>query len=114
MPEATLNMGVLAHIDAGKTSLTERLLLDNGAISELGSVDAGSTQTDTGDIERERGITIRSAVAPFTVGDLQINLVDTPATRTSSPRWSARCRYSTAPFWCCPPWKAYRPRPGSC
>ncbi len=78
MPEATLNMGVLAHIDAGKTSLTERLLLDNGAISELGSVDAGSTQTDTGDIERERGITIRSAVAPFTVGDLQINLVDTP------------------------------------
>ncbi|MFE2377512.1 GTP-binding protein [Streptomyces sp. NPDC059398] len=72
---------MLAHIDAGKTSLTERLLLDNGAISELGSVDAGSTQTDTGDIERERGITIRSAVAPFVVGGVggrQINLVDTP------------------------------------
>ncbi|WP_406069724.1 TetM/TetW/TetO/TetS family tetracycline resistance ribosomal protection protein [Streptomyces sp. NBC_01020] len=80
-PGTTLNLGVLAHIDAGKTSLTERLLLDNGAISELGSVDAGSTQTDTGEIERERGITIRSAVAPFAVrgGDgPQINLVDTP------------------------------------
>ncbi|RKN44070.1 GTP-binding protein [Streptomyces hoynatensis] len=74
----TLNLGILAHVDAGKTSLTERLLFDNGAIERLGSVDAGSTQTDTGDLERERGITIRSAVAAFTTGDLQINLVDTP------------------------------------
>ncbi|UED87313.1 elongation factor G [Streptomyces profundus] len=75
---STLNIGVLAHIDAGKTSLTERLLFDNGAIPELGSVDAGSTRTDTGALERERGITIRSAVATFTTGDLQVNLVDTP------------------------------------
>ncbi|MEO3749438.1 translation factor GTPase family protein [Streptomyces sp. B6B3] len=74
----TLNIGILAHVDAGKTSLTERLLYDNGAIPELGSVDAGSTQTDSGDLERARGITIRSAVAAFAVGDLQINLVDTP------------------------------------
>ncbi|RBQ21475.1 GTP-binding protein [Spongiactinospora rosea] len=74
----TLNIGVLAHVDAGKTSLTERLLFDTGAIGRLGSVDAGSTQTDTGDLERSRGITIRSAVAPFHVGDLQVNLIDTP------------------------------------
>ncbi len=74
----TLNLGILAHVDAGKTSLTERLLFDTGATSELGSVDAGNTQTDTGELERERGITIRSAVAPFTTGDLQVNLVDTP------------------------------------
>ncbi|MDT0343215.1 TetM/TetW/TetO/TetS family tetracycline resistance ribosomal protection protein [Streptomyces litchfieldiae] len=78
MPDQTLNLGILAHIDAGKTSLTERLLFDNGAISELGSVDAGSTRTDAGELERERGITIRSAVAAFAVGDLQVNLVDTP------------------------------------
>ena len=78
MPHRTLNLGILAHIDAGKTSLTERLLFDNGAIPELGSVDAGSTRTDTGDLERERGITIRSAVASFATGDLQVNLVDTP------------------------------------
>ncbi|GIH78922.1 GTP-binding protein [Planobispora longispora] len=74
----TVNIGVLAHVDAGKTSLTERLLFDSGSIGRLGSVDAGDTQTDTGDIERRRGITIRSAVASFAVGDLQVNLIDTP------------------------------------
>ncbi|MFF1295740.1 MULTISPECIES: tetracycline resistance ribosomal protection protein Otr(A) [unclassified Streptomyces] len=74
----TLNIGILAHVDAGKTSLTERLLFDHGAIDRLGSVDAGDTRTDDGTIERRRGITIRSAVAAFTVGDTQINLIDTP------------------------------------
>ncbi|MEU6390926.1 tetracycline resistance ribosomal protection protein Otr(A) [Streptomyces sp. NPDC046939] len=74
----TLNIGILAHVDAGKTSLTERLLFDTGAIDRLGSVDGGDTRTDTGAIERRRGITIRSAVAAFTVGDTQINLIDTP------------------------------------
>jgi ribosomal protection tetracycline resistance protein len=74
----TLNIGVLAHVDAGKTSLTERLLFDTGVISALGSVDAGDTQTDTNAIERRRGITIRSAVASFQIGDLQVNLIDTP------------------------------------
>ncbi|MFJ5303100.1 tetracycline resistance ribosomal protection protein Otr(A) [Streptomyces sp. NPDC088350] len=74
----TLNIGILAHVDAGKTSLTERLLFDHGAVDRLGSVDAGDTRTDDGAIERRRGITIRSAVAAFTVGDTQINLIDTP------------------------------------
>jgi ribosomal protection tetracycline resistance protein len=73
-----LNIGILAHVDAGKTSLTERLLYDSGAISRLGSVDRGDTQTDTGAIERQRGITVRSAVAAFTVGATQVNLIDTP------------------------------------
>ncbi|MFF4910382.1 tetracycline resistance ribosomal protection protein Otr(A) [Streptomyces sp. NPDC001260] len=74
----TLNIGILAHVDAGKTSLTERLLFDHGAIDRLGSVDAGDTRTDDGLIERQRGITIRSAVAALTVGGTQINLIDTP------------------------------------
>ncbi|MBB5121324.1 GTP-binding protein [Streptomyces eurocidicus] len=74
----TLNLGILAHVDAGKTSLTERLLFDTGAIDRLGSVDAGSTRTDSGELERRRGITIRTAVAPFRVGDLGVNLIDTP------------------------------------
>ncbi|QYN35766.1 TetM/TetW/TetO/TetS family tetracycline resistance ribosomal protection protein [Pseudonocardia sp. DSM 110487] len=73
-----LNIGILAHIDAGKTSLTERLLYDTGAIARLGSVDGGDTQTDTGAIERQRGITVRSAVAAFTVGATHVNLIDTP------------------------------------
>ncbi|MFD7661949.1 tetracycline resistance ribosomal protection protein Otr(A) [Streptomyces sp. NPDC059788] len=74
----TLNIGILAHVDAGKTSLTERLLYATGTIDRLGSVDAGDTRTDTGAIERARGITIRSAVASFTAGDVQVNLIDTP------------------------------------
>ncbi|MGW3157511.1 tetracycline resistance ribosomal protection protein Otr(A) [Streptomyces sp. NPDC001089] len=74
----TLNIGILAHVDAGKTSLTERLLFDGGALDRLGSVDAGDTRTDDGEIERRRGITIRSAVAAFTAGDVQVNLIDTP------------------------------------
>ncbi|WP_037671305.1 tetracycline resistance ribosomal protection protein Otr(A) [Streptomyces griseus] len=74
----TLNIGILAHVDAGKTSLTERLLFDHGALDRLGSVDAGDTRTDDGAIERQRGITIRSAVAAFTAHGTQINLIDTP------------------------------------
>lgn len=74
----TLNLGILAHVDAGKTSLTERLLYDAGVIDEIGSVDKGSTQTDSLELERQRGITIKSAVVSFVVGDVTINLIDTP------------------------------------
>src|SRR5580693_8517314 len=73
-----LNLGILAHVDAGKTSLTERLLHSAGVIDEIGSVDAGSTQTDSLALERQRGITIKSAVVSFVVGDVTINLIDTP------------------------------------
>src|SRR5438876_449899 len=73
-----LNLGILAHVDAGKTTLTERLLYEAGAIDELGSVDAGTTQTDSLALERQRGITIRSAVASFALNDVHVNLIDTP------------------------------------
>ncbi len=73
-----LNLGVLAHVDAGKTSLTERLLFESGAIAALGSVNTGTTQTDTLPLEQQRGITIRAAVASFTWNHLQVNLIDTP------------------------------------
>ncbi|RIQ36991.1 elongation factor G [Jiangella rhizosphaerae] len=78
----TLNLGILAHVDAGKTSLTERLLYAAGVIDEVGSVDAGSTRTDSLALERQRGITIKSAVVAFTVGSgpdvTAVNLIDTP------------------------------------
>src|SRR3954449_7186714 len=74
----TLNLGILAHVDAGKTSLTERLLHAAGVIDELGSVDDGNTQTDSLALERQRGITIKSAVVSFVIEDVTINLIDTP------------------------------------
>jgi ribosomal protection tetracycline resistance protein len=73
-----LNLGILAHVDAGKTSLTERLLFAAGVISQIGRVDDGSTQTDTLALERRRGITIKAAVVSFGIGDLTVNLIDTP------------------------------------
>jgi ribosomal protection tetracycline resistance protein len=74
----TLNLGIVAHVDAGKTSLTERLLYNAGVIGEVGRVDDGSTQTDTLALERQRGITIKSAVVSFAIGDVTVNLIDTP------------------------------------
>ncbi|CAN5633154.1 GTP-binding protein [soil metagenome] len=71
-------MGILAHVDAGKTTLTERLLHAAGVIDEVGSVDDGTTQTDSLALERRRGITIKSAVASFVVDDVTVNLIDTP------------------------------------
>jgi ribosomal protection tetracycline resistance protein len=78
VPRRTLNLGILAHVDAGKTTLTERLLYAAHVIGELGSVDAGTTQTDSLALERQRGITIKSAVASFGIGDVTVNLIDTP------------------------------------
>jgi ribosomal protection tetracycline resistance protein len=74
----TLNLGILAHVDAGKTTLTERLLHAAGVIDEIGSVDDGSTQTDSLPLERQRGITIKSAVVSFVIDDVAVNLIDTP------------------------------------
>jgi ribosomal protection tetracycline resistance protein len=73
-----LNLGIVAHVDAGKTTLTERLLFETGVSTHIGRVDHGDTVTDADAIERQRGITIRSAVVTFTIGDIKFNLIDTP------------------------------------
>jgi ribosomal protection tetracycline resistance protein len=75
---AIVNIGILAHVDAGKTTLTERILFETGVITSVGSVDKGTTQTDTLDLERARGITIASAVVSFQLHTRKVNLIDTP------------------------------------
>src|SRR5262249_56979160 len=67
-----------ARVDAGKTALTERLLYAAGVIGAVGSVDKGTTQTDSLALERQREITIKSAVVSFEIDDLAVNLIDTP------------------------------------
>ncbi len=72
------NIGVIAHIDAGKTTTTEHMLYYAGAIHRLGGVDEGTTETDWMDLEREKGITIQSACVPMQWHGYQVNLIDTP------------------------------------
>jgi len=76
--ERMRNIGVIAHIDAGKTTTTERILFYTGKTYKMGSVDDGTTVTDWMDQERERGITIVSAAITTEWKDYQINLIDTP------------------------------------
>ncbi|HLN30590.1 MAG TPA: elongation factor G [Gemmataceae bacterium] len=72
------NIGIIAHIDAGKTTSTEHILYYSGAKHRLGEVDAGTTETDYNVEEQDRGITIYSACIPFSWQDCTINLIDTP------------------------------------
>jgi elongation factor G len=72
------NIGVIAHIDAGKTTTTEHILYYSGAVHRLGGVDEGTTETDWMELERQKGITIQSACVPFQWLDCQLNLIDTP------------------------------------
>ncbi len=74
----TINIGIVAHVDAGKTSLTERILYETHVIDEIGRVDKGTTQTNSLELEKRRGITIKASVVSFSVNDLKINLIDTP------------------------------------
>ncbi|MED0986266.1 translation factor GTPase family protein [Bacillus paramycoides] len=74
----TINIGIVAHVDAGKTSLTERILYETNVIKEIGRVDSGNTHTDSMELERQRGITIKASVVSFFINDLKVNVIDTP------------------------------------
>ncbi len=74
----TINIGIVAHVDAGKTSLTERILYETHVIGAIGRVDKGTTQTDSLDLEKRRGITIKASVVSFFIDTLKVNLIDTP------------------------------------
>ena len=73
-----LNIGIVAHVDAGKTTLTENILYLGGAIPKVGRVDSGSTQTDSMEVERRRGISVRAAATSFERNGIKHNLIDTP------------------------------------
>jgi elongation factor G len=72
------NIGIIAHVDAGKTTTTERILYYSGTKHKVGDVDDGNTTTDFDPLERQKGITINSAAVSIDWGDVAINIIDTP------------------------------------
>lgn len=74
----TINIGIMAHVDAGKTTLTESMLYTSGAVEKAGRVDRGTAVTDSMMLEKQRGITIQTSVVSFYWGDTKVNLLDTP------------------------------------
>src|SRR5881628_2142438 len=78
MLDKVRNIGIIAHVDAGKTTTTERILYYGGSKHKVGDVDEGSTTTDFDTLEKQKGITISSAAVSLEWGDAQITLIDTP------------------------------------
>src|SRR5437763_4377173 len=72
------NIGIIAHVDAGKTTTTERILYFSGTKHKVGDVDSGDTTTDFDPLERQKGITINSAAVSIDWGETAINIIDTP------------------------------------
>jgi ribosomal protection tetracycline resistance protein len=73
-----INIGIVAHVDAGKTTLTEQLLYIAGELRKKGNVDEGTAQTDWLSVERSRGISVKASSVSITKGDCRINIIDTP------------------------------------
>src|SRR5215468_9696349 len=78
MLENLRNIGIIAHVDAGKTTTTERILYFGGSKHKAGDVDEGNTTTDFDPLEKAKGITINSAAVPVAWDDTRITLIDTP------------------------------------
>src|SRR6202166_1694094 len=78
MLEKIRNIGIIAHVDAGKTTTTERILYYSGTKHKVGDVDTGDTTTDFDPLEKQKGITINSAAVSVDWGENEINIIDTP------------------------------------
>jgi len=92
------NLGIISHIDAGKTTVSERILFYTGEIHKLGEVHDGQATMDWMDQEQERGITITATATTCRWRNIWINLIDTPAILTSLSKSSALCGCSTGPW----------------
>ena len=91
-------IGLVAHVDAGKTTLSEGMLYLSGQIRNMGRVDHGDTFLDSYETERERGLTIFSKQAEFIWNDTSITILDTPGMWIFQQRWNECCRCLTAPY----------------
>ena len=76
--ESILTLGIFAHANAGKTTITEHLLYHTNVIDQIGRVDTGNTVTDNMKVEQERGITVRDSIVSFKLNNKNIQLIDTP------------------------------------
>ena len=73
-----INIAILAHVDAGKTTLTEQLLFQSGTLKTVGNVDKGTATTDSLQVEKERGISVASSHVSLSYSDVRVNIIDTP------------------------------------
>ena len=96
-----LCLGILAHVDAGKTTLSEGILYKTGSIRKAGRVDHGDAFLDTEEMEKARGITIFSKQAVFALGDMGITLLDTPGHVDFSAEMERTLQVSLLPIWLC-------------
>ena len=95
-------IGILAHVDAGKTTLSEALLYATGSVRKLGRVDHGDAFLDTNTMERQRGITIFTEPAIITTRDLTLTLLDTRGTSIFRRKWNVPSPCSTMRSWSFP------------
>src|SRR5436190_16795583 len=108
------NFGIMAHIDAGKTTTTERILYYTGKSHKMGEVHEGAATMDWMEQEQERGITITSAATTAFWRNKRLNIIDTPGHVDSPSKWNEACACSMVRYACSTATRASSRRPRRC